>query len=139
MTEPHNRFSKEYMRQFQPGNRKKQSNKATGDAAEKDVAAHFQTTSKKKIKRNPQNGKPWGGASNPDVEAMEGWAIEVKDTDRLELPKWIGKLLSETPKNKKPGLVFTIEKEKWLTVRLADRVNLGVDSVEQAGGEVYFP
>jgi transposase len=91
-----------------------------------------------KGKRNFQSGKPWGGGSNGDVET-DAFQIEVKNTERLEIPAWLRKIKSETPQGKKPGLVFHFEEERWVTIRLIDRVQFASEVIEYEGGEVYFP
>lgn len=88
-------------------------------------------------KRNNQ-ARAGGGLSNSDVSAMRGWSIEVKNTERLNVPEWLRTLKSETPPGNKPGLVFAFEKELWFAFRLSDRVNFAQDLIEAAGGEVTF-
>lgn len=135
-------YSKEDQTKNSPGgNRKSKAAKAEatkGQTFEKEVQAELQKTSKKPIRRNNQRGAG-GGLSNSDISAMDGWSIEVKNTERLTIPEWLRTLKAETPTNKKPGLVFSFEAEPWITVRLKDRMNLASDLVEAAGGMVEFP
>lgn len=128
MTEYANSYSKDAQLSRSPGN-KKASAKEKGEAMEKKVAKAFNG-------RKNHQGKPGGGLSVPDVSAMQRWQLEVKDTERLNVPVWLRTLVAETPPSKKPGLVFTVDKEPWLTIRLADKESFAADLVEQAGFDV---
>lgn len=120
-----------------PGKRKQESAKEKGSNFEKKVQADFQSTSKAKVRRNHQGGTA-GGLGNPDVSALHGWHVEAKNTERLELPKWLDKLAEDCPQNHKPALVFSYKETPWIAIRLQDRTNFAADQVEAAGGTVSF-
>lgn len=126
-----NPFSKESRRQFQPGNRKKQSNQEKGAQAEKAVAKDLGG------RRQSQAG-PGGGLSRGDVEAGE-FTFEVKDDKKESIAAWIRRKCQETPPNKKPGLVFQLGPEQWVTVKMAHRKNFAEHVVNQENGEVIWP
>lgn len=109
----------------------KQSSKAKGNELEDTVAKAFNG------RRNNQ-AKAGGGISNSDVSAMRGWMFEVKNTERLEIPKWTDNLLAETPAGHHCGFVYNHKGRLWLAFPLEWRVNFAQDLIEHMGGSITF-
>lgn len=124
-----NPYSKDSQLQNAPGNRRKRSASEKGADAEKEVK------SKLGGRRNHQ-GRLGGGLGNPDISSGD-LHIEVKNTAKLELPKWLKTLKEECPPNKKPALVFVHDNEPWLTIKLEHKEALAQHVIEQAGLEVF--
>lgn len=137
MTAPHNPFSKEAQLSRSPGNRKKPSNKEKGATFEKEVASSFQKDTGKKARIGKQN-KPGGGMGEADVNALPRWHFETKNEDRLRIPAYLKQLKEDCPKQKKPGLVVSVDEVGWLMIRLADKKEFAHDLIEESGGEVWY-
>lgn len=131
-------YSKEAQLKHHNDRKASKTAKQKGNDGEKAVQAELQKFSKKPVRRNHQ-GRAGGGLSNSDISALDSWNLEVKNTERLSIPEWLRTLKAETPPDKKPGLVFTFEKEPWVAVKLTDRMNFAADLIEAAGGIVDFP
>ena len=116
------------------GKAAKATNKDKGESFEKEVKQAFGKTARKN-----HQGRAGGSINNPDVSALGEWEFEVKDTERLEVPKWLREAVKNTTPPNKPGLVFKLDGEPWVTIRLADRANFASDMAEAAGAEVYWP
>jgi hypothetical protein len=130
-----NPYSKETQLSRSPGGKK--TSKEKGVALEKTVQASFQSTATKKVRRGFQGGAG-GGLSIPDVSAMDGWHVEVKNEKTLKLPSYHKQLKEDCPSNKKPALVYSVNGNPWISIRLGDRVSFAADQIEAAGGEVFF-
>lgn len=138
---PNSCFKEDTLARSPGGNRKKkaeQSNAQKGAALEKTVQSEFQKTSKAKVRRGFQ-GRTGGGLGNPDVSALYGWHIEVKNEKTIRLRDYIKQLGEDCPKTHKPALVLAVDETPWIMIKLADRVNFAADQIEAMGGEVVFP
>lgn len=122
-----------------PGNRKKpQSNKAKGEAFEKEVQAAFQKGAKNKVRRNHQ-GRAGGGMSNPDVSAMPGWFGEAKAIKTPNLTEAHKQIEQDCPIDKKPMIFYKRNEKGWISIELERIDQFAQDRLEQRGAEVYFP
>lgn len=116
------------------GNRKKKAEKAKntqGQRQEKEI---------KKILGGRQNNQrgAGGGISNPDI-SFGRFNIESKSGETEQIRAALTNIEKETPPNKKPGLVFVHNKNKWITVKLENHIEFSADVLEREGAEVYFP
>ena len=124
-----------------PERRKKQKEKSAavigkeGEIQAGEALCEVLGKNKKSFRRNRQ-GILGGGLNNSDltVKGLDGWAIEIKTTQTLQVPLWWRTLTNEN--SKRPMLVMTVEGQRLALVRVADLANLAQDVIEAHGLDI---
>jgi len=97
------------------------SSRTKGKSGELEVVHILEAHGYKGVKRTPNSGGlSWKG----DVLGMDGFTIEVKRCESLQLPKWWGKLVLEAG-HRIPLLCHRRSRGEWLvTLRFEDFLGL---------------
>jgi hypothetical protein len=125
-----NSYTKEAQLKHHNDRKAAKAERTKGQRQEKEVAKALGG------RQNNQRGAG-GGISQPDI-SFGRFNIESKSGETEQIRAALTHIESETPPNRRPGLVFIHNKAQWIAIKLDHHIEFAADVIEREGGEVIF-